>query len=150
MVRSSLLKREPNRTYIRVFENDPAKLAEMLQRYIKGEPAAVLGRAYGVDHTSIIFQAKKAGVWHTGVQKVPAPRVKPEPAPKPPKVAPEPPKKVYKYQPVFDQKDKKCPGKDYAEYAAEAAARMFAKFQNTGPYPAALLTHRKKVSAGRR
>lgn len=126
----------PNRHYIRVFD-DAEKLKEMLARYLIGDTPTVLGRVYGVDHTSIIFQVKKAGVWRLGGRRylksiavVLPPIVKATTKSRP---------KIYKYQPKFDQEEKKCDGKMYAEYAAQAAQRMMDRFKNTGPYPASLI-----------
>ena len=122
---------EPNRTYLRVFDKDPQKLSEMLSRYAKGEELTALGRAYGVDHTSILHQVKKAGIW----QKLEKKKVTPPRRSAVARSQPEKPKaKVYIYQARFDQEDKRCPGKFYREYVEEAAARMSVKFKNCGPF----------------
>ena len=52
--------------YGRAFR-DPEVLKEMLSRYKAGESTTVLGQAYGVDHTSIIYQTQKAGLSKRGL-----------------------------------------------------------------------------------
>ena len=47
--------------YGRVFK-DPQVLEEMLSRYKEGETTVMLGRRYDCDHSSIIYQAQKAGI----------------------------------------------------------------------------------------
>lgn len=140
MVRGILLKprHEPNRAYVPVFKKDPEKLAEMLERYKRGESPTQLGIAYGVHHTSIIYQVRKADIWQKEVRR-PMPVIAKPPLYIDAEDLGKPKGKAYKYQSTFDQEEKRCAGKNYIEYAAEAAQRMFDKFKNCGPYPAELL-----------
>lgn len=45
-----------------VFE-DKRLLRDMLRRYTAGESSKSLARAFNCDHTSILYQARKHGVW---------------------------------------------------------------------------------------
>ena len=88
--------------YGRAFK-DPEVLKEMLSRYKAGESTTVLGQAYGVDHTSIIYQTQKAGLLQKGRPKGSI---------------------QYKYQHLFDEENRRNPGHTYSEYLREYNRKM--------------------------
>jgi hypothetical protein len=101
---------------------DPAILEQMSQDYISsGLTTAALGRKYGCDHTSILFQVKKHKVQRgVPLQKpIREKSVEPPPPPKYERLVP----KVHKYDHIFDEPINR--GKaSYAEYLAEYERRM--------------------------
>lgn len=109
----------------RIFD-DPERLHEMLALYQAGKGLKELGRLFGCDHGSILYQVKKHGVWVKqppgGVRKPKAPKQviaiePPEAEPPPPPAPPSPPK----YDHLFDELQR--PGKSYQEYRKEAERR---------------------------
>ena len=63
------------REYTKVF-NNPKVLAKMLEEYRGGATSISLGLKYGVDHTSILHHAKKAGISHKYVPPTPEERLR--------------------------------------------------------------------------
>lgn len=52
---------EPPKKYVKVFK-DPEKLAKLRELLLEGYSFNSIGRFFGVDHTSIIWHARKIGI----------------------------------------------------------------------------------------
>lgn len=108
---------------------DPDVLREMLEYYASGTGKALLGRRYGVDHTTIMYHIRKHGVKRgkyveltLKTNKVLEEIADADEHLRQLENAPKPPKKTYKYQALFEEPVN--PGKNYADYLREEEIKL--------------------------
>ena len=107
--------------YIKVFK-DKKKLAKMLAYYKEGYGMSELGRKYGVDHTSILYQIQKHNVVRIG-----KPKTFDEQGQKRIPLVPPPPPKQSKYEKTINAPINK--GHDYEHYLELTQKRYVRKFE---------------------
>ena len=108
--------------YKKIFK-DKKKLAKMLAYYKEGYGMSELGRKYGVDHTSILYQIQKHNVVRIG-----KPKTFEQPKEKPLPLIPLRPKfKQSKYDNVINAPINK--GHDYEHYLELTQKRYVRKFE---------------------
>ena len=98
--------------------NDSVILEEMLARRMAGATVSELGRAYGVDHTTIIYQCKKHGVGYKRELETEKIRRKARTA-----TVPQAVKKTITLHPILERERINRGLPSYAAYLAEAKLR---------------------------